>query len=470
MTAAIYLAPVIAGAIALTARHRTVRYGAALVAAVAGFVLFAVSDSVGAWRTTGPGVAAGLAGAGIVLAFLVLLADPEARGETAAQTGVAGSSLALFAAGMWLVPALLFWLTSSLALAAIVASSKRRATTWLALALGDAALVGVVVSAAIEAGSWTMPALGGWQIVVLFGAIVLRSGALPLSGQWPIERPSSAVAVPLLIAGSLVLAARFLRDPQPVLGAALIVLGVLAGATAAVWRFDMRATGGFLVAVMLGISIAVPQVLPVAALAVLCAATTVALWPRARGRARITRGFVLGSIPPMVAFGAISAAATTSFERARAGEGIDGIAWAAIASLLPLALATGIALGAMAARREPSDDFEPPAVIATWFVFALSVVSGVWLGAFVPVGDAAIDGSTRALYLIALIVGGIAALRAPRATGPVAYGGIEVLQLATERHRVLEGTAVALAAIAAVAAIAAAIYLTVLGLQQGFLA
>lgn len=471
MTPGLYLVPAIAGVIALAAAsRRTLRTGASLLGALGSLGLLATSDSLGGWRSTEPTVAAAFAGAACALAFVLVLADPEGRSSTAAQVGIAGSSLILFAAGVWAVPALLFWLVSSLALAATVADSARRATLWLALGLSDAAVAGVVVTAAIDAGSWTMPSIRGWQVPVLAGAAVLRAGAFPLSGQWPIERGANAAAVPLLTGGGLVLAARFMTAPQPVFGGALIVVGVLAGVGAALWRFDMRLVGCFVVAVMFGIVLAVPEALAAGTLSALCAASAVALWPRARGRGRITRGFVLAAIPPTVAFAGIGAAAAISFDRARAVGGVDGVAWTTIASLLPLALATAVALGAMTARREPSDDFEPPAVVATWFVFVLSVVSGLWLGAFVPAGGAALSGSTRALYLVALVVAGVVAARAPRSTEPIAYGGAEVLLSDAVPPRLLRGMAIGLAGLLGAGAVAAALYLTLLGLQQGFLA
>lgn len=471
MTPWLYLAPAVAGTAALAALSLPIGRRVALVLGASfGLVLLAVSDSLDAWRTTEPGVAPALAAAGAALAFLLVLAAPGEPGPTAAQVGVASSALITFAAGSWAVPALLFWLVSSLAIASIVATSRRRATVWSALALSDAAVVGVVASTVLETESWALAAIEGWRIPVIIGAALLRAGAIPLSGQWPIDRATSATAVPLLVAGASVLVARFVSAPQPLFALGALVIGLIAAASAALWRFDMRSIGSFVVAVMLGLGVAIPSALAAAALAAVCAATAVALWPQARGRGRLTRGGVLAGAPPTIAFAAIAAAAVTAFDRSHTVSGLEGAAWAGIAGALPVALAAGVALGAMAARREPSDDFEPPAVIATWVVFAFSVVTGIWIGAFVPAGNAVVGGSTRALYLVALIAAVPAALRAPRSASHPAYSATEVLLSETLPPRPARLAILTIATVVGAGAVAGVTYLTVIGLRQGFLA
>lgn len=470
MTALLYLAPALAGATALATAFTPLGRRLALIGGgVVSLVLFAVGDSLDVWRATAPGVAPAIAAAGVALAFLLVLAAPGEPGPTGAQVGIAGSGLVLFAAGAWAAPALLFWLVSSLALATLVADSGRRSTTWLALALSDVAVVAAVVSAALESGSWGLSSLDGWRAAVIVGAALLRAGAIPWSGQWPIDRAAGAAAVPLLIAGAAVLLARFVRVPQPLAAAGALLVGLGAAASAALWRFDMRSIGSFGVAVMLGLALALPNTIAASGLAALSVGAAVALWPQARGRGRLTRGGVLASVPPTIAFAAIAATALAAFDRSRTVAGLEGVAWTAIAGILPVVLAAGVALGAMAARREPSDDFEPPAVIATWVVFAFSVIVGIWLYAFVPVGNAIVDGSTRGLYLVALVVAVPAALRAPRAATIPAYAAPPVLLSDFALPRVVRMAIDGLAGLAGAAAMAGSAYLTVLGLDRGFL-
>ncbi|HEV3473022.1 MAG TPA: hypothetical protein VG408_07455, partial [Actinomycetota bacterium] len=195
----------------------------------------------------------------------------------------------------------------------------------------------------------------------------------------------------------------------------------------------------------------------------------IGLWPSARGRGRATRGFVLAGVPPTVAFAGIATAAAAAFDSSRSADGLDQIAWTGIASLLPVALAVAVALGAMTARRAPSEDFEASAVIATWFIFAASLVSGLWLGAFIPAGDAAVGTPTRSLYLAALVAAGLAAWRTPHSGAHTTYGGADVLLSEATYRRPIRAGALAIAGVAGAAALAGAIYLTLRGLQQGFL-
>lgn len=377
------------------------------------------------WRTTSPHDAAtAIAGAAIAGAWLAaaVLGPPGERWRTGALVGSTATGLALFAANDWVVPALLFWLASSVALVALTA---RRGQTWAALWIvaGDAA-VAIALLAHAGTDSWRLPAtVTGWPRWLLLGAAIVRAGAIPRVGSWQSLRSSSAAALPLAAGGAFVVVDRFVGGPLPWAG-----VGLLAGSVVVlVWSLWARSlvaatVGAWPALVMLAAAAIAPAATERAGIAACLGATLVALWPSSAGRARVPRGFALAFLPPFIGFGAVTSAAVVAFDRAAsAPTSWRSAPWTTSAAILPLAVAGGALLGLNAALQSRAARQERAAAFGTWLVAGAALVVG-----FADPGGAAL-GRVRVLYAVATLVG-LAAVYASVAAhhadeiGPIAEG------------------------------------------------
>jgi hypothetical protein len=190
------------------------------------------------------------------------------------------------------------------------------------------------------------------------------------------------------------------------------------------------------------------------------------LWPDALERGRLSRGFVLSSIAPNVVFGALATAASGAFLAATTvTDPATTAAWTAVSALLPVAVASGVALGVVTARAEVGGGYHPEAVFMTWLLLAGSVAAGLLLGVGGVYGAL---GGIPALILVAsaLACGMVAGIRARRRQlpPPEPLAGV-ILRPPRDLGRWALGATLVLL----VAAAATTTWMTIDGLRIGFL-
>ncbi len=446
----------------------------ALLGCLLSLVLFLLRHTDVSWRTTtvvaGPAAAAGLATASAWLLFGI--AKREGRHLLdGALIGCASSALVLFALNRWVVPALLFWLAGSLAIAALVEDHDHRLQVWLTLACSDVLVVAALVLHANAGETWLLPASAtettSWLLV---GAALLRSGSIPRVGAWG---AGASPALPLLAGGSLALLTGIADREQPWLGLAVVVATIGIG----IWmlrskRILLAVLGAWPVATMFGLLLVVPGAPWQAAAAALLGLTSVLLWPETLGRARAERGYLIALVPISVGFSALVAAAAASFEEATATpEVLSAAPWTAVSALLPVMLALGVALGARLGRLLEPERYEPSSVIALWFVFALALAGGLW-PRFVS-GDAPHSARVFFVHLLAVAVAVVVARwfphvaqgSRPRPPGEQLELDLSVVAVPGAATKVVSWAALGLGA-AVVVTIA---WISVRGLRVGFL-
>ena len=438
--------------------------------AALGVMLFFLRHSGASWRTLdvdpGTAVAAGLAAAA---AWLLIGTSGGARKVVwdVPLVGVAACGLQLFALNRWVVPALLFWLATSIALAALVRDEEGRAQVWFVLAWSDALVVAGLLWHAVDVETWRLPlSADGLTWWFLVAAAAIRSCALPRVGAWAV---AGSPALPLFAGSSFVLLTGIADREQPWVGLAFIALAVATGLWAIrAERFDVTVIGAWPLAAMFCVLLVVPGAPWQAAAASLLALTAILMWPRALGRAQVERGLLLAFVPPMTGFSALLAAAVSTFDRATATPNVlEAAPWTGVTALLPVVLATGVMLGARLGRTPEPDRYEPEPVIATWVVFGLALIAGLW-PRFVSPEDPRAAVKVFALNVVALLAAAVAArfLRVgkqvevqptPLVTDPI--------HLPPVTERVVAWSSGAIG----VGALIAAGWLTVAGLQVGFL-
>ena len=433
----------------------------AIGGAALALVTLANPSGLDAWRTLEPAEpVVAIVAVGTLVAWIVAAARPVR--EVLALVGVAASGLFLFATGAWIAPALAFWLCSSIALAA----AHRDGAWWISLALSDLALVAATVPEAVTNAAWAFPdAPGSWQHWAIAAAVVARSGALLHVGAWRLTGNDAAPVVPLALTSALVIAARLGGRPEPWLAAALLAAGFGLALMVLLRGPSIVAIGTWVSTVFASLVIAHPGAAAASAWAGVVATGVVSLWPFARGRGAMSRAAALALVPPSPAFAAIALVAAAAFVRSTGGAGTDRFAWAAVAALLPLVLASAVAVGARAAQTARSDDFEPAPVIATWALVVVTLAVGIF-GSYLP-GSSVGERSDTALFAVAAVVGGFGALRArgprPAATQPPPAIGIASF------GRTLTVMLTVLSALGGAVACAGVGWLLLEGLQVGFL-
>lgn len=456
-------------------RVRLVRLAAGVGMLAAAF-LFWTRGADAEWgaATLQPGSGA-IAAAAIFCAWAVVAAGGGGPGrwDIGALVGAGSTAVALFATSQWIVPALLFWVVLSLATAAAVPPDRRSGGLWLSLALSDACFVGGWIAFFLETESWRLPeAVGGWVLVPLAAAVILRTGVLAGAGTWDLSDGPQMALLPLVIGSgfALVPAVSAGDEVWVALGLLLVAVG-LAGWSIATQTVRVARAGTWITALMLAVTWIDPSVLARAGVAAVFGATVTVLWPATAGRAQAERGLLLAAVPLTVGFGVIVGGAAVSFERATVAPTVLASApWSAFAALLPVALAAGVALGASVARRAEPELYEPAAVLATWGIAVSAIVLGLTPKAelgFGGPGPAATRGTW--LYIAAAVLGVIAA-RFARSSWTVV---MEPGQAAAAQAPPLGGSvarAVAVgAAVTALSVVVAAGWFTYDGLRNGFL-
>ncbi|HEX2295544.1 MAG TPA: hypothetical protein VHN37_09575 [Actinomycetota bacterium] len=448
------------------ARRRAIE-AAAVVGVALGAALVVAAEGGGvAWRTalfeSGSTVPAAVAAAA---AWVVTgaLAHTRPKVADAALVGVASTGLILAAAGRWAVPALMFWLCSSAAIAA--AGSAERRWTWSLLAVSDAAVCAATLLHVRAADAWELTGVEGPAAGALVAAAVVRGGA-HLFAPWPSLGAGARAVAPLFAGGAAVLAARAGLS-EPWLAAALFAGGVAVAVLAFV-RDDLggRSAAAWATSLALGACFVSPGHAGPAGAAAVLAVTGVALWPYAGARGGVSRALLVSAVPLTISFAATAGGASDAFARATAGDG--STPWTLVAVLFPLLLACGAVLGGRAGRTA-ARELVPEAVLATWLTAAAALTAGVVPGA---VGDGGVlgdSGGTIALQVAALAAGTGAALYARRAPSPLEPPEAGRATLSAVPLPVLPRASAWVAFGLAAATVAGAAWLAVSGLRVGFL-
>ena len=254
---------------------------------------------------------------------------------------------------------------------------------------------------------------------------------------------------------------------MPIPAAVVLALGL----GISVWsilrrRVDPSVVGVWPVALGGSLLLASSRATVPAAITILLGATMICLWPHALERGRLSRGLLLSGMAPTIAFGAIGIAARESFTRAtEGGDPLQVGAWIAVSALLPVAFATGVALGVFVARTDTTGGYHPEAVFMTWMVTLAAAVVGFVLGPSDVFG--ALGGAAAAvLFGIAALFGAIAAARVD--VGEVAPAQPSALVVVAGPME-LGAWAPIVALCLYVAVAGAVVWITFSGLQVGFL-
>jgi hypothetical protein len=359
----LYLGHAALGGLLLGAPFAPAAWRRKLVVLVAGagvalsIALLAASESLAEWRSTEPTSLAAPVAVTLACAWVMAaLTPPTAMSwRVGALVGVAGAGLVVAATSAWSVPALLFWECQSIALAAVAAPARRRASVWVALFASDGALVAVLIAHALEAEGWRLPAdLDGWPMYALIAASVVRSGVLPRLASWGLVETQSAPALPLMTGGAFVLLGPALGSAEPWPAAGLLALATALFAWQLVeHEVNSALVGSGVVAVMMGASLALPAALPAAAIGALVAVTLLTLWPLAGPGAGPARALATALVPPLAGFVALGAAGTDALTRAAdATEVTVVVPWGVVSVLVFVTLALAVSVAARIARAE----------------------------------------------------------------------------------------------------------------------
>lgn len=439
----------------------------ASVAGVALGVALVVAGDAGTsgWRTVAfDSSSATTVGLAVTAAWIVTgaLAHRGPRVEAASLTGVAASGLVLAATGRWVVPALIFWLCSS---AALAASGPRSRWTWAVLAASDAAVCTAAILHVWGEESWAFDVVGGPAVAALVVAAVIRGGA-HVTAPWPSLDAAGGAAAPLMAGGAVALAARAATS-EPWVAAALLA----AALATAVKGILTSSAGPNLVAtwtttLALAACFVSPRHAPLAGAVAVLTVAVAALWPYTAGRGGVARSLVVSLVPLTAGFGVVAAAGSDAFDRATAGGG--SAAWTIVAALLPVTLAAGVVLGGRAARTDVGE-LVPEAVLATWLLLGTAVGVGVLPQAIGDAGVLGDSGGAIALQLCALTAGAAAGIvaRRPGVVVEPSYPAVALAELAPLPDLPRAGGWTALGV--AIAIVVATGWLTVAGLRVGFL-
>jgi hypothetical protein len=448
-------------------RERVIRWvaGTGVVLALA---LVVARGSLDPWRSgelSDPNAV--LLGAAVACSWGLSLALDlgPARWWVASLVGVASTGSLLFGAAEWSVPALLFWGTSSAAIS--LAAARAGIGSWLVLGAADAAFVGALVAFVVAEEAWRLPEVVGFPLVVpLALGVLLRSGAVPRLGLGALVGTRAAPLVPLVSATAFAVLFKMMERPIP-LAAATSVLVALAIVTWSLLhrKLEPSVLVGWPVALGFGLSLTAQGAAAPAGVAAVLGVTVVTLWPDALERGRLSRAFLLSAAIPNVVFGAVAIAAAESFRHIQTNDDpVDAVGWILTSGLLPVALASGVALGALAARSGSTRGYHPEAAFMTWLLAGGSVGAGLLLGSTRPYET--LGGSSAAVLVgMALAVGLLAAWRTAGEGGTRLDSSAVVIRDAPSFPR----SAAYGAALLQVVAAAAIAWVTVTGLQTGFL-
>ena len=470
----LYLSHSILGAAALLSagvsplgRSRYLRVLAGL-GVLSAAVLFFAPGADHTWRTTQLTIVdARVIGVAIGCAWVVLAAvesrQQEGRWDAAVLVGVACTGLAFLATGRWAVPMLLLWIPGICGLTALVGGRLPRLT----IGLGTAGLTAGLAIASAMSHSWTVAEpLPGWPFALVASGAALYA----VAGSIAATENNVGVGVsaaPLLVGAAFVLATGPARNAGPFASLAVLVVALASGLVALrAADSSIRWIGLWIVAAMTSVASLSfdPYSISRAAAAAILAVCALALWPSSFGRAQIERGALVSVLALTAGFNAVAAAGSISFHHAIATDDVTRSAsWAAVTSLLPATLALGIAIGARLARRVEPEAYSVPDVLATWALFVVAVLIGVF-----PFGASGSSGVI--LYLVAAAAGIVAArlIRHQPATEVAA----EAAHVDTRPFRLpslLERPAGILALVLTVGAVITVMGFAYQGLRVGFL-
>ena len=434
--------------------------------------VFAAARSAGEWRTTsGHEPTLQIAAIGVGAAWFLLAALGYAAGPVRPQLGLivgaASTALLLFATNDWVVPALLFWIATSAAAVAATPLVPGGFGMRLALAVADAAFTAGLIVHFLGTETWSLATATGDITFWLFAG---AAAARLLAAVAAVESHAAPV-VPPLVASTFVLPLARQDEFSALVGLALVACALAAAVSALIRRAPTFAhIAVWPLALMLGISFAEPDVAVKAALGGVAAAAALSLWPYSAGRGQNERGLLIAAVPATAGFGAVVGAAVAAFARAvEAQEVAESLPWTALAALLPLGFAAGVALGCRIARAREAEDYAPSAVLATWALLAFSLVLGLS-----PDARIGFDGDARPVVLVVVaLAAGAAAARwgarnaAAYATALAPLEPVEV-SIPAPRPRLARWLGVA-ASVIATATVFATGALTVEGLRRGFL-
>lgn len=441
-------------------------------------VLARTSDE--AWRSTvlssAPGAIAGIATACAWLLVGTLDLGPM-RWRAAALVGVASTGLVLFATNLWLVPAILFWSCSSIAIAALITDRRRGSVVWLSLVVSDIAFGAGMIGHALASDAWRLPApANGWQLWAIAGAAIVRAGAVARVGTWELLGSEGAPAVPLLVGGAFAIVAGPAASARPWLGVGLVAAAFVWAVWATIARsLYVTTVAAWPVCLALGAAFVAPRVAAGAGVAAILGVSAMALWPAAAGRAGVERALIVAFVPLTIGFGVILAAATTAFARAtEQGDPVGPLAWAAVAALLPAAFAAGVILATRIGRQPRTDEFSAPAVLATWGLTTISIGFGLAPRLATGLGGYSLGaiGSEIGLYIVALCLGAGAAwfVVARTRQGAAAAPTGDRLEVGVLTLPPSNASIVSWGAAAGAAGLASAVaWITIEGLRVGFL-
>jgi hypothetical protein len=461
--------------------RRIITVIAASLGVAAGVAVVVLGGAELVWRTTTlSSPRAVIVGTAVACAWGLVGVLERARDPgVGALVGIASSALLVASLNDWVVPTLLFWLASSVALLALVSIEGVRTGAVLAIVGSDLLLAGSFSLHALDGRVWTIPdSISGLALGLAAAAFVVRSGALPRVGGWETLGSPAAPALPLLLGGSLAVTGVPLSGAGPWLAAGALTAAVACCLVSiAGGRMSMALAGAWPAWLSLGLVAAAPQALQPIALGGLLTLTVVSLWPATLGRARAARGLALSLLPPSAGFLAIVTGALVAFDRAEnAGSTSTSLIWSAVAAMLAVALASGVALGARAASRTRSRSEDPVAAAAVWVVAAVGLCVGLLPAEVLGSGQDVVGSPTKVLVLqgAALGLGGAAALVARRRSPPSEpqlQDRIEVdtgsLSYSDDRGDV--AVMLGLAVLIALGTLGTVGYLTLEGLSYGFL-
>ena len=380
--------------------------------AIAGVALFFERRSGDAWRTTviEPNAAA-VAGIAVAVAWVMaaVLIDEEDRWRAASLVGAGATGLALFATTQWIVPALLFWVVTSLAAGALAWSIRSPAQVWVGIVLSDLCLAAGLIGHVLENDEWRLPTpLPDGAFWFVLAAAILRVGAVPRYGIWRALGSAGSPMLPLLVGGGLVLAAGPVARAEPWAAVGLLILALAQG----IWgslRRDLAVSdmAGWPSAIALALIFVAPGVAALAGAGAILSVGVLALWPLASGNAQPERGLLLTLAPPTAIFGAIVFAATRAFDISTTLDAsLESAPWIAVTALIPLVMASGALLAARVGRERNVVHRDMWAVGATWLFVAGSIAIGAVPGALELPDE--VMGSQRSfltLLGVALVVG-----------------------------------------------------------------
>lgn len=385
------------------------------------------------------------------------------RTERAALVGTAGSALALWGAGQWLVPSSLYAVVLAAAAVALLLEGRRRAYGWLGIGFGLAGALAALTLWWLDAQTWELPlALPGWERWLLAGSVVLFAGA-PLLGAWANGAQRGSEAVPLVAGFGFLLLVRPAVGEQPWVGASLLVVGVLAYLWGSWSERKIGAVAGWPFVVALAFILIAPEVGSAIAVATLLLQSVLVLMPAARPALPL---FMLPHLPLTAGFAAALVVGETAFRRAVDTEDVvDAIPWSVVVVILPLLAVAALFLCRRLILRGAGGSQHRDAQIAVGILAATSLGLALspeisFIGDGLPIEEVVLFGLAAVVAIVAVVI-------ARRAATPELAA--EETPVGPEPAPRYERPTVVVAALLSLGSAGCAAYLLVEGLKLGFL-